>query len=103
VSVSALSESVNVRMTPKDLLLLDQMRGPKTRATLLRELLHAEGARRKRAGRPSKPPTHAEALRMLRDHAEHDPAAAIELARTLGAEEKIARLKAITDGDDGAA
>jgi hypothetical protein len=71
------------------------LRGSRTRGTALRGLIGAEFARRKRKSN-GKQPTRAEALGLLRDQAEFDAGAAIELARLTTQDEEMARLRALT-------
>ena len=86
------SERITIRLSPKDVAHLDRARGPADRSTYLRSLLRS--ATRKR--RATKPPTRAEALALLADHAEFDAQAAIRLAEMVGADEDLARLRELT-------
>ena len=58
----------------------------------------------RRAAKPrsSKPPTRAEALALLRDHARSDPQAAIKLAEQMNGQELLEQARRLTT-DEGAA
>jgi len=86
-------ERITIRLSEKDVATLDRLRGSADRSTFLRTLLR-QAVRKPKAAKPSRD----DALRMLAEHAEHDPRAAIHLEETLRGQEEVARLNAIAMG-----